>query len=71
MSPDAPILGFMVPVLVLDGSLAGQTVQVDNETHHYLAPGEYYQRFSTGIGGELKSFFEVVRVGYRAAAERS
>lgn len=66
--PDGPIAPFKVPVLVLDGNLVGQTLEVFNDVHHYLAPGEYYARYSVAPlpTRELKSYFSLVTVGYRA-----
>lgn len=70
IAPDSPIAPFRVPVTFVDGALAGQTVEVDNDVHHWLnrKPPEYYQRYSEAPlpTRELKSYFSLMTVGYRA-----
>lgn len=68
MSLDAPIPAFKVPVTFRNGDLAGTVIEIENDVHHHLAPGEYYQResYSTPEDRTLRSEFVLVTVGYRA-----
>ena len=69
-APDSPIPLVLSPVVFRDGKLAGTEVMVDQEKHHWLAPGEYYERINFAPPGGprnlLRSEFVLVREGYRA-----
>ncbi len=74
MNLDAPIPAFKVPVTFADGSLAGQTVEVDNDCHHWLNddPPEYYQRENYTTPEDprtLRSRFVLLTAGYRARGQ--
>lgn len=61
MNLDAPIPPFTVPVLFVDGSKAGQTIEVDNDCHYHIVrkTGEIWYRYSEAPTGELRSFFKL------------
>jgi len=58
---DSPLPAFSVPVTFVDGTLAGQTVMVPNDRHHYAdrQTGEIWRRYSEAPDGVLRAFFRL------------